>query len=863
MPMPTNPASVICRNVLACSLLLAAVHASAQFIGNNPAAVERRVNELVGAMTLDEKIDLINGDTPFRTHPVPRLKIPFFQMADGPVGAHIPAPTIAYAAGIGLAASWDRPLALRIGEELGRDCRSRGAVFLLGPGVNIYRAPMNGRNFEYFGEDPFLASQIAVGYIQGVQKEGVSATVKHYLGNNSEYLRHDADSVIDERTLREIYMPVFEAAVKVGKVGAIMDAYNLTNSEHMTQNRRLNIEVAKGQWHFPGIIMSDWVATYDTAAAVKGGLDLEMPFGVYYNRETIVPLLEAGTITQADLDEKVRRILRVAVDFGWLDHPALDTSIPRYNLQGREASLQAALEGTVLLRNTNNALPLDKGTLKTIAVIGPTATQTVTTGGGSGQVVSFANTNLLVGISNYLGDGTKVLYARGIRSINQMARLTQFTTDAQGATTGVTHTTFAKADLQAEETGTVVEKLMLISPSTRREPEEQELNALTTHKNSNPYVRTTTSGRWVGYYTADADGKFAVFAQTDGRFRLLVEDAVIIDSSVVPKAILNQATIELSKGPHKIVLEQLSTQLASASGMRVGIAPLSGIVESDALEMASHADAVVLAVGFDSSSESEGGDRSFELPVGQQQLIEQIAALGKKTIVVITSGGSVVVSPWKDKVQGIFAAWYGGEEGGNAMARLLFGESNPSGHLPISWEKKLTDNPSYNNYYPDSGTNKVVYREGIFMGYRGYEHAHVEPEFPFGFGLSYTTFAFKNLKSAPAGDGRFSVSLDVTNTGKRAGATGAQLYVGEASPTVPRPAKELKQFERVMLQPGETKHVTVELDPRSFSFYDVATASWHANAGSYNLMLGDSSANIQQRISLQLPKTIITDVGAK
>src|SRR6202453_5007784 len=720
--MRINAISFFCCSVLGCTLLATSIQASGQFVGNDSVAVDKRVNQLIGEMTLDEKIDLISGDTPFRTHPVPRLNIPFFQMADGPVGAHIPAPTIAYAGGIGLAASWDRQLAVRIGEELGRDCRSRGAVFLLGPGVNIYRAPMNGRNFEYFGEDPFLASQIAVAYIQGVQKEGVSATVKHYLGNNSEYLRHDADSVIDERTLREIYMPVFEAAVKVGKVGAIMDAYNLTNSEHMTQNRRLNIEVAKGQWHFPGIIMSDWVATYDTAAAVKGGLDLEMPFGVYYNRETIVPLLDAGTITQADLDEKVRRILRVAVDFGWLDHPALDTSIPRYNLQGREASLQAALEGTVLLRNTNNALPLDRTKIKTIAVIGPTATQTITTGGGSGEVVSFATTNLLAGIGNYLGDGANVLYARGVRSLNQMSRLTQFTTDAQGSTPGVTHTTFANADLQGGETGISVERLMLLPGSNRREPEEQELNALTSHGNSSPYLRTTTSGRWTGYYTADAAGKFVVFAQTDGRYRLVVDDATVFDSSVVPKAILSQTTLELSKGPHKVVLEQLATQFASVSGLRVGIVPLRTIVEDDALEMASHADAVVLAVGFNASSESEGGDRSFELPVGQEQLIEQIAALGKKTIVFITSGGSVDVSNWKDRVQGIFETWYAGEEGGTAAARLLFGQDNPSGHLPISWEKKITDNPSYPNYYPDPGTNKIIYREGIFVGYRGYEH---------------------------------------------------------------------------------------------------------------------------------------------
>ncbi|MFZ0686360.1 MAG: glycoside hydrolase family 3 C-terminal domain-containing protein [Terriglobales bacterium] len=859
--MPTNPNRCVRSSLLVGALLLAGVSVFAQAGASDAGAVEKRVNELVAAMTLDEKIDLLSGDTPFRTHAVPRLHIPFFQMADGPVGAHIPAPTIAYAAGIGLAASWDKELALRIGEELGRDCRSRGAVFLLGPGVNIYRAPMNGRNFEYFGEDPFLATQIAVGYIQGVQKEGVSATVKHYLGNNSEYLRHDTDSIIDERTLREIYMPVFEAAVKEGKVGAIMDSYNLTNGEHMTQNRRLNVEVAKEQWGFPGIIMSDWDATYDAAASVKGGLDLEMPFGTHYNQEILLPLLRAGTITQADLDDKVRRILRVAVTFGWLDHPALDTSIPRYNMRGRAASLQAALEGAVLLKNDNNALPLDRTKIKTIAVVGPTATQTVTTGGGSGEVVSFATTNLLAGISDYLGEGTNVLYARGIRSINQMSRLTKFTTDAQGVNSGVTHTIFAKADLQGGETATSVERLMLLPGSTRREPEEQELNALTSHRNSSPYLRTTTSGRWTGYYTVVDAGKYVVFAQTDGRYRLLVDDAIVFDSSVVPKAILNQAVIELSQGPHKVVLEQLATQFASVSGMRVGIVPLRTIVEADALEMASHADAVVLAVGFNASSEAEGGDRSFELPVGQEQLIEQVAALGKKTIVVITSGGSVDVSHWKDKVQGIFATWYAGEEGGTAAARLLFGEANPSGHLPISWEKNVADNPSFAHYYPDPGTDKVIYREGVFVGYRGYERAHVEPLFPFGFGLSYTTFSFAHLKATSTGEGRFSVSFDVINTGKRAGATVAQLYVGEASPRVPRPAKELKQFERVMLQPGETKHVAIDLDPRSFSFYDVGAAAWHANAGTYNLMLGDSAADIQDKISLQLPRPVITPVS--
>jgi beta-glucosidase len=850
-----------CRIASAGILFIASVFCSAQFVGSDPQATEKRVDALLAKMTLDEKLDLLSGDTPFRTHPIPRLNIPYFQMADGPVGAHIPAPTIAYAAGIGLAASWDTALSERVGQQLGRDSRSRGAAFLLGPGVNIYRAPMNGRNFEYFGEDPFLASGIAVGYINGVQEEGVSATIKHFLGNNSEYLRHDTDSVIDERTLREIYMPVFEAAVKNAKVGAIMDSYNITNGEHMTQNKQLNVTVAKDQWHFPGIIMSDWVATYDTAAAANSGLDLEMPYGVYYAPEKLKPLIENGTISQATIDDKVRRILRVAVAFGWLDRPQLDTGIPRYNLEGRDASLQAATEGAVLLRNENHALPLDKSAIKTIAVIGPTATQTVTTGGGSGEVVSFANTNLLVGISDYLGEQTKVLYARGLYSINQMSRLTHFTTDAQGTKAGVEHTIFSKPNLEGDVTATTVETALYTEGATRRQPEEQELNALTAHKNANPYVRPVTSSRWTGYYTPEEAGKFAVFIQTDGKYRLLIDDAVVFDSSVIPKYILNQTTMELTRAPHKVVLEQLSQQLASVSGMRAGIVPLNTIVEKDALEIASKADAVVLAVGFNAASEAEGGDRNFELPVGQEQLIDQIAALGKKTIVMITSGGSVDVFNWKDKVQGIFATWYAGEEGGTAAARLLFGEANPSGHLPISWEKQITDNPSYSHYYPDPGTDKVVYREGIFMGYRGYEHNHVEPQFPFGFGLSYTTFSFSNLKSSPAGDGRFHVTFDVANTGKRAGSTVAQLYVGQTSPTVERPAKELKGFERVQLQPGETKHVALELDPRSFSYFDVKSGSWTADAGAYELLLGGSSQDILQKIAVQLPRTVTTSVS--
>ncbi len=607
--------------------------------------------------------------------------------------------------------------------------------------------------------------------------------------------------------------------------------------------------------------MSDWVSVYDTAGAANGGLDLEMPFAVYYDKEKLMPLIKSGQISEATIDDKVRRILRVAADFGWLDRPQMDTSIPRYNLSGRAASLQGSLEGTVLLKNDHNTLPLDKASLHTIAVIGPTAAQTITTGGGSGEVVSFATTNALTGISDALGDKVNTLYARGLYSITQMARLTHFTTEAAGTVPGVTHETFAKVGLEGGVQNTVVENTMMTPPGTRREPEEQELNALTSHRRSSPYQTSRVSSRWTGYFTPEQAGAFTVFSQTDGKFRLLVDDQVVFDSSVVPKYILNQATLQLTKEPHKVVLEQLSQQIGSVSGVRVGIVQLSTVVDPSALEIAKKSDAVILCVGFNNASESEGGDRSFELPVGQEELINQVAALGKKTIVVITSGGSVDLSGWQDKVSAIFAAWYAGEQGGKALASLLFGDANPSGHLPISWEAKITDNPSYNSYYPDPGTNKINYREGIFVGYRGYQHNKTEPLYPFGYGLSYTTFTFANLKTEPTGDGTFNVSFDVANTGSRAGATVAQLYVGEAKPTVERPAMELKGFERVYLEANETKHVILALSPRSFAYFDVKAGAWHANAGAYNLSLGNSSKDIQQQGTLQLPKALTVSVG--
>ena len=855
--------------LLVCALVLlpAAVNAQTSALGTSPSslngpvagkldpAVEARVTSLLKQMTLDEKIDLIGGMNPFRMHPVERLHIPSFQMADGPVGAHIPAPTIAYAGGIGLAASWDRSLAHDIGVQLGRDTRSRGAAFILGPGVNIYRAPMNGRNFEYFGEDPFLSAAMTVGYIQGVQSTGVSATVKHYLGNNSEFGRHTTNSVIGQRALREIYEPAFEAAVKQGHVGAIMDAYNLTNGQHMTQNKPLNLETVKRDWGFNGIIMSDWNALYDTTAAFNGGLDLEMPFGQYFSQEKIHALLSSGQITTATLDEKVRRILRVAVDFGWLDHPQFDPTIPRYNLQGKAVSHRAVLEGSVLLTNQQSTLPLNKSQIKRLAVIGPDAALTQTTGGGSGEVVSFAPQSLLVGLSNQLVGTADVLYSRGLSTAIQLARLTHFTTDTAGKNVGVQHDFFSNGTLQGSPASTTTDQAMTLAGTTRREPEEQEVLALHSTLATSIYSQKPTSDRFTAYYTAATAENHLIFVQTERPFRMLVDDKIVFDNTVIPKQILSETRLPLTQSTHKVVLELLGG--GRTGGLRfsllVGIAPVSTLVDPQTLEVARRADAVVLSVGFNNSQETEGGDRSFDLPLGQNELIQQIAAqdasLGKKTVVVLNAGGSVDVTPWKDRVGAILQSWYPGEDGGTAVADLLFGDADPSGHLPISWEAKLTDNPSYENYYPAPGSADINYKEGIYVGYRGYDHLNRKPLFPFGYGLSYTTFAYSGLQITPGVPGHAIATFTVKNTGTRAGATVAQLYVSpDASAGKPakvaRPEKELKGFERVQLQPGQSRTVTLDLNPRDFAYWDTEAGEWHATAGGYTVRVGDSSDSL-------------------
>jgi beta-glucosidase len=690
--------------------------------------VERRVDSILSQMTLDEKVDLIAGVDFMYLRGVPRLGVPRLRMADGPMGVRNDGPATAYAGGIALAASWNPALAERIGVEFGRDARAKGVHFLLAPGVNIYRAPMAARNFEYLGEDPFLASRLAVSFINGVQSQGVSATIKHFAGNNSEFDRNNTDSIIDERTLREIYLPAFEAAVKEARVGAIMDAYNLTNGFYMSQHAYLNNVVAKKEWGFQGVIMSDWISTYDAIGAANGGLDIEMPSGSQFNRDKLLPAIESGEISVATIDDKVRRQLRVAMTFGWFDREQLDSSIPRYNPEGQQAALQGAREGMVLLKNDGALLPLDGERVKTILVVGPNAHPAVIGGGGSSQVEPFNSVSILEGMVTVAGENTEVLYDRGLPPRSETISATQFSTEASSGEPGMRAEYFAAADLS----GTPV--------LTRVEPRiEIGLN------NGTPqFPEGTLSERWTGYYKVPEQGTYDVFVSAagdlGGLYRVFLDDKLLIDNWNLNKAMVDYVTLALDAGNHKVVLEHHGRQKWPGERLQLGFSRYGDRVEASAKALAARVDVVVIAVGFDGSSESEGSDRTFRLPPGQDELIQAMAAANERTVVVMTSGGAVDINGWLDHVPALLQAWFPGQEGGTAVAEILFGTVNPSGRLPASFERRWQDNPAHDYYYPEPGTPRIVYEEGIFVGYRGYEKNGVAPLFPFGHGLSYTTF---------------------------------------------------------------------------------------------------------------------------
>ncbi|MGC9223925.1 MAG: beta-glucosidase [Terracidiphilus sp.] len=673
-------------------------------------AIEAQAHAMLSKLTLEQKIELLGGVDGMYTRPMPAIDLPRFKMSDASVGVRTWGPTTAYASGASLAASWDPELARKVGEALGRDARARSVNFLLGPGVNIARSPLNGRNFEYLSEDPYLNSVLVVPFIEGVQSEGVVATVKHYALNDQEYNRHNGSSDADERTMREIYLPSFEAAVTKAHVDAVMNSYNLVNGVHATQNEFLNLKVLKGEWGFNGVLMSDWDATYDAVAACNNGLDLEMPSPKFMNARNLLPAVQAGLVKESTIDDHVLRLLRTELRYGFTARPQFDPADSTYSVADRPLALQEALESITLLKNEGKLLPLDPAKVKNIAVIGPDAYPAVTGGGGSSHAQAFEPVSILTGIANLLGPSAHVFYS--------------------------------------------------------------------------PFM-------------PDDDAQKNAVAQ---------------------------------------------------------------------------ADVAIVAVGFDAKTEGEGHDRTFTLPAGQDALVEQVAAANPHTIVLLTGGGGMDVSRWLDKVPALLHLYYPGQEGGRAVARILFGKHDPEGRLPVTFDRSWDDNPSAKWYYGDPkdsttlhtpGPNgkpldytieHIKYGDKLMVGYRYWTTTGKHPLYPFGYGLSYTTFKFSNLQApaSAASGSTVSVSFDVTNTGAVAGAEVAQLYVSDPSARVDRPERELKGFEKVSLAPGETRHVTLTLDARAFSYWSEAAHKWTIDPGKFVLRVGDSSENTPLGADMEL-----------
>ena len=819
---------------VACVSLIVGALSSSLAQAEGSAEVEKRVDAILSKLTLEEKVDMLGGVNGFYIRANDRLKLPALRMADGPLGVRNYGPSTAYAGGIALAASWDPDLATRIGTLIGRDARARGVHFLLGPAVNIYRAPLCGRNFEYFGEDPYLASRVTVAYIRGVQSQGVSATVKHFLGNNSEYDRHGTSSDIDERTLREIYLPAFEAAVKEAHVGAIMNAYNLVNGVHMTQNAAINVEIAKKEWGFDGILMSDWDATYDAVAAANAGLDVEMPSGKFMNRQTLLPAIKDNRVSMATLDDKIRRILRKAVEFGWLDRNQTDLTSALYSEEGRKLALESAQASIVLLKNDRDLLPLDKTRLKSVLIVGPDAYPAVPAGGGSAQVRPYYAVSFLQGLADAFGSAVTVNYRPGIVTTQEVFETSEFVTQTgPEGKKGLTGEYFGNRDLSGSPAVTRVDSLIQFSWDRGNSP---PLGAVKEY-----------SVRWSGYFVPPASADYRFIASTYGldRYRLFVDGKLVVDRGH-EKQPLSSKTVHLVANRAVAVRFEYAHHDHHAQ-IALGVRRADQFIDPDIKTLARRADVAIVTAGFDPSNESEGYDRTFQLPTDQDELIQTVRAANAKTIVTVTSGGGVDMRRWIDKVPVVIETWYPGQEGGTALSQVLLGAINPSGKLPVSFERNWEDSAVVRSYYPDS-RNHIAYKEGVFLGYRHFDAVLQKPLFPFGFGLSYTRFRYANLAVSPDAvdrQGTVVVSFDVSNVGAREGAEVAEVYVGQAHARVPRPRKELKGFAKVHLKPNESRRVSVTLDQRALSYFDVDTHRWRADPDQYFVYVGGSSQAIK------------------
>jgi beta-glucosidase len=802
-----------------------------------------RAAALVAQMTLDEKITELHGiQNAEHRRFVPgieRLGIPPLVITNGPAGVGPgddpqQPPATALPAPISLAATFDRSIALRYGEITGQETRDLAESLLEGPDVNLARVPVNGRTFEGYGEDPFLIGEIGVGNIEGIQREGIIAEVKHYAANNQENNRFNVNEVIDDRTLHEIYLPHFEAAVKEAHAGTVMCAYPKVDGTYACENEPLLKDILRGQWGFDGFVQSDFGATHSTVPSALAGMDLEMPNGVFY-ADAMKQAVLSGAIPESVIDTLLIRRFTVMMRFGLFDRPLTKSPIPAQ--QNGAFSRQAAEQGTVLLKNAGAQLPLDASTLHSIAVVGPYAGAAKTGGGGSSHVNPLYTVKPVDGIQSRVGPGVTVRYVPGVQVGGPPAvPSSALHPPGQPDVHGLQGEYFTNQDLSG-------------SPALTRVDDHVEYN----YGGSAPAPGIPSdhfSIRWTGSLTAPTTGDYTLGMTSDDGSRLYVDGALVVDNWGNHSARTVTAIVHLDAGEHTIRIEYYDN--TGNASVTFGWNPPGSSALQEAVDAAKASDVAIVMVGDD---ETEGSDRpSLALSNGQDELVQAVAAANPHTIVVAKSGAPILM-PWIDQVPAVVEAWYPGEEDGNAVAHVLFGNVNPSGKLPITFPKADGDVPAHTpEQYPGvNGT--ATYSEGLKVGYRWYDSQGIAPLFPFGYGLSYTTFKFSNLTVNPprlSASIQITVTADVTNTGKRTGAEVAQVYVAFPQ-AAGEPPRQLKGFEKVSLKPGQTKTVTFKLGPRAFSMWDTAHQRWTTVAGQYGIAVGDSSRDLPLQGSVTVP----------
>jgi len=808
---------------------------------NMKASLDVRVNDLAARLTQEEKLHLLTG-TGFTTQPIPRLGIPAMGMVDAGQGVRggvttTEGPATAFPSGVAMAASWDTDLVNRIGNAIGEEAHNKGtgAQVLLGPAVNIQRSPLGGRNGEYFTEDPYLAARLAVAYIQGVQGTGVAACIKHFACNNEEVDRDTVDVQVSERALREIYLPAFEAAVKEGSVWSLMDSYNKVNGSYASANAYLLTDVLKKGWGFDGLVMSDWGAVHEVPVA-QAGNDLEMPGGQFETIEKLKKALQYGRLSQEAVDESIRRILRTIIRVGLLDNPPQPNADMVNSKQHQELAKEAAEKGIVLLKNEGGLLPLDRKQIRSIAVIGRPATDLQVGAEGSPAVTPFYKAQILDGIKKLAGDPIQVTYAAGETT-------TPLPASAVTVPGGDEHG-FKAAYYHGMKMGglPIVERV------------EKELQFDTEHGPWPGLPGTNFSARWTANLKVPVAGKYTLFFTGDDGFRVKLDGRRIIERWNDGAATTLRASVDLEANKiYKLDIDYYQDAGAAVAKMDWSTPDNLHAPYAEAVAAAKAADVAVVCVST-SHTEGEGRDRpSMDLPNEQDQLIQSMAAANKHTVVVLNNGTPVTMKSWINDVPAVVETWFPGEEGGAALAAILFGDMNPSGKLPTTFAAERSDYPDVDNFPGKNG--HVNYIEGVYVGYRHFDKKLIEPLFPFGHGLSYTKFDYKNLKSTQPTlkpDGKAEISVDIMNSGQRAGEEVVQLYVRDLKPHVDKPVRELKGFARVVLQPGETKPVTFSVTPRDLAYFDVVAKQWKADAGDYEIEVGASSRDIRQKANVHL-----------